>query len=81
MLFRSAGDVRLFAAEDIRGITGVDIAFTSNSMSASAFRIKNSAPDAVPEPATWGIGFILVTGLCGLLAMTSTRRRHLEISQ
>lgn len=74
-----AGDVRLFAAQDIRGITGVDITFTSNSMSASAFRVKNCGPEAVPEPEAWGMGLILVTGICGLLKMRSFRRSRLEI--
>ena len=54
-----AGDVRLFAVEDIRGITGVEIAFTSNSMSAAAFRVRNDSPLAVPEPpAVLGAGVV-----------------------
>lgn len=69
-----AGDVRLFAVEDIRGITGVEIAFTSNSMSASAFRVRNDAPLAVPEPsAVLGAG-IAATVLGGCLV----RRRFLR---
>jgi len=69
-----AGDVRLFAAEDIRGITGVDITFTSNSMSASAFRVRNCAPLAVPEPSAL-IGFwITAAGLSGFLV----RRRFVR---
>ena len=68
------GDVRLFAAEDIRGITGVDITFTSNSMSASAFRVRNCAPLAVPEPSAV-IGFwITAAGLSGFLV----RRRFVR---
>lgn len=58
-----AGDVRLFAAEDIRGITGVDITFTSNSMSASAFRVRNYTPDAVPEPSAATAVWIAAAGL------------------
>lgn len=69
-----AGDVRLFAVEDIRGITGVDITFTSNSMSASAFRVRNCAPAAVPEPSAV-IGFwITAAGLSGFLV----RRRFVR---
>ncbi len=67
------GDVRLFAAEDIRGITGVDITFSSNSMSAAAFRVRACAPEAVPEPSAV-IGFWITTaGLSGFLV----RRRFL----
>ncbi len=71
-----AGDVRLFAVEDFRGITGLDILFTSNSMSASAFRVKNCSPEVVPEPAPWGLGLIFLTGIGGLLARRSLRRCH-----
>lgn len=70
-----AGDVRLFAAEDIRGITGVDIAFSSNSMSASAFRVKNGSPDAVPEPSATLTAFVLFT--VGALWCYCVRRRNM----
>ena len=70
-----AGDVRLFAAEDIRGITGVDIVFSSNSMSASAFRVRNCSPDAVPEPSGIVGSFTLVT--VGATLLVRTRRRKL----
>ena len=69
-----AGDVRLFAAEDIRGITGVDITFTSNSMSASAFRVRNCAPAAVPEPSAVMCFWITAAGLSGFLV----RRRFVR---
>lgn len=71
-----AGDVRLFAAEDIRGITGVDIVFSSNSMSASAFRVRNCSPDAVPEPSGIVGSFALVTVGATLLVRTR-RRKHI----
>ena len=71
-----AGDVRLFAAEDIRGITGVDIVFSSNSMSASAFRVRNCSPDAVPEPSGIVGSFTLVTVGASLLVRTR-RRKHI----
>ncbi len=69
-----AGDVRLFAVEDIRGITGVDITFTSNSMSASAFRVRNCAPAAVPEPSAVMCFWITAAGLSGFLV----RRRFVR---
>lgn len=72
-----AGDVRLFAAEDIRGITGVDIVFSSNSMSASAFRVRNCSPDAVPEPSGVVGSFALVTVGATLLVRTR-RRKHID---
>jgi hypothetical protein len=64
---RFAGDVRLFAAEDIRGITGVDITYTSNSFSAGAFRVISCAPLAVPEPSSVAGALIVVAGLSGCL--------------
>jgi len=69
-----AGDVRLFAAEDTRGITAVDITFTSNSMSASAFRVRNYTPDAVPEPSAYMMVCIAAASLSGCLV----RRRFLR---
>lgn len=74
-----AGDVRLFAAEDIRGITGIDITFSSNSLSASAFRVKSCTPDAVPEPS--GIVASLVLAALGTTLVVRNRRRNLFIAQ
>ena len=67
-----AGDVRLFAAEDMRGITGVDITFTSNSFSAAAFRVTSCSPTAVPEPSSVAGVLITVAGLTGCII----RRRY-----
>ena len=72
-----AGDVRLFAAEDIRGITGVDIVFSSNSMSASAFRVRNCSPDVVPEPSGIVGGLALFT-LGATLLVRTRRRKHID---
>ncbi len=70
-----AGDVRLFAAEDIRGITGVDIHFSSNSMSAGAFRVNTTSPDAVPEPSGVITGIALLS-MCTTLAYRARRREQ-----
>ncbi|MFM7187459.1 MAG: hypothetical protein ACKO14_06545 [Armatimonadota bacterium] len=70
-----AGDVRLFAAEDIRGITGVDIVFSSNSMSAAAFRVSNCSPDVVPEPSGIVASITLLATVATLVLCTRHRRR------
>jgi len=67
-----AGDVRLFAAEDIRGITGVDIVFSSNSMSAAAFRVSVCSPDVVPEPS----GIVASITFMATVATLVLRTRH-----
>jgi hypothetical protein len=71
-----AGDVRLFAAEDTRGITGVDITFTSNSFSAAAFRVSACSPTAVPEPSS--VAGVLITA-AGLTGCIIRRRFHVKV--
>jgi hypothetical protein len=73
---RFAGDVRLFAVEDIRGITGVDITYTSNSFSAGAFRVLSGTPDVVPEPSSVAGALVVFAGLSGCLI-----RRRLACSR